>query len=437
MFTKNEKGLALPLVLLIMLTVSLLGVTVWQYSVTDTIHVALDADRMQAHYLARSGADAVANFIITNPNSLPNMNQYVNQLIAAGQSSSVNLGQAGVFRVRLTRVGNNIIINSTAQSGQAESTATLTLSESSNWVAPNLDMALFSNNGLTMSNSARVTGNVGTNSNDSPSIRMTNSALIDGNINFGPTANVSSAVSRSGSSHISGTVSRMPQPRLYVLPPFPIFPEDLINRGSINLTGTQTDIISTEGRYNDISLSNSSHLTINLAGETRIRVNNLHLSNNTSIRLQGSGTLLLYVDGSFSLSNSATINNNGDPSALFLFYKGTGAISPVNSTVFVGSIFAESANFSLSNAGSITGNIFTGGTNVNISNGVTANVRALLAPNATVTLSNSAEIRGALVAREVFMSNSAQVRFDSSITDEVTVPGGDVNYALGFWQEGG
>jgi hypothetical protein len=191
------------------------------------------------------------------------------------------------------------------------------------------------------------------------------------------------------------------------------------------------------GRYNNISLSNNSQLTINLAGETRIRVNNLHLSNSTSIRLQGSGTLLLYVDGSFSLSNSATINNNGDPSALFLFYKGAGAISPANSTVFVGSIFAESANFSLSNAGSITGNIFTGGTNVNISNGVTANVRALLAPNATVTLSNSAEIRGALVAREVFMSNSAQVRFDSSITDEVTVPGGDVNYALGFWQEGG
>jgi len=153
--------------------------------------------------------------------------------------------------------------------------------------------------------------------------------------------------------------------------------------------------------------------------------------------LQGNGTLLLYVDGGFSLSNSSTVNYNGNPSSLFMFYKGSGEISPANSTVFVGSIYAQSANFSLSNAGSVTGNIFTGGTTVNISNGVTANVRALLAPNATVNLSNSAEIRGALVAREVNMSNSALVTYVSSIGNEVTVPGGDINYTLGIWKEGG
>jgi hypothetical protein len=201
-----------------MLTASLLGIATWQYSVTDTMHVALDADRMQAHYLARSGADAVANFIITNPNSLPNMRQYVDDLIAAGQSGSVRLGQAGEFNVQLSRKGNKIIINSTAQSGQATSTVSLTLDEKSYWVAPDLNMAIFSENGLNMSNSSRVTGNVGTNSNASPSIRMTNSASINGNVKVGPAANLSSAVSRSGSSSVTGTVSRMSQTRVHEWP---------------------------------------------------------------------------------------------------------------------------------------------------------------------------------------------------------------------------
>lgn len=55
----NERGMALPLVLMIMLVLGLLGGALLQYSGADVKSVAREEKRLQAHYLARSGAVAV------------------------------------------------------------------------------------------------------------------------------------------------------------------------------------------------------------------------------------------------------------------------------------------------------------------------------------------------------------------------------------------
>lgn len=57
----NEKGWAMPLVLTVMVVVTLLGTALWQYSMTDLKHVSIEEKRMQAHYLARSGAQLVSD----------------------------------------------------------------------------------------------------------------------------------------------------------------------------------------------------------------------------------------------------------------------------------------------------------------------------------------------------------------------------------------
>jgi len=53
---KDDKGIALPLVLMVMLILILLSTALWQYSMTDTKHVVMDEKNMQAHYVALSGA---------------------------------------------------------------------------------------------------------------------------------------------------------------------------------------------------------------------------------------------------------------------------------------------------------------------------------------------------------------------------------------------
>ncbi len=55
----DEKGWALPLVLLVMAVLTILGTTLWLISMTDLKHVSLEEKKMQAHYYARSGAELV------------------------------------------------------------------------------------------------------------------------------------------------------------------------------------------------------------------------------------------------------------------------------------------------------------------------------------------------------------------------------------------
>jgi len=64
---KEEKGYALPLVLIVMVVLFILGTALIQYATTEAVQVSRSEKKMQAHYLARSGAEAMAEHIIDNP----------------------------------------------------------------------------------------------------------------------------------------------------------------------------------------------------------------------------------------------------------------------------------------------------------------------------------------------------------------------------------
>jgi len=63
---KDEKGIALPLVIVVVLALSLLGVILFNYNVHETTQVARDEDNLKAHYIARSGAHALASYLVQN-----------------------------------------------------------------------------------------------------------------------------------------------------------------------------------------------------------------------------------------------------------------------------------------------------------------------------------------------------------------------------------
>ena len=64
---KDETGIAFPLVLIVVLVLTMLGVTLYMFSTAETRQVLHDENKMKAHYIARSGAHAVASHIIANP----------------------------------------------------------------------------------------------------------------------------------------------------------------------------------------------------------------------------------------------------------------------------------------------------------------------------------------------------------------------------------
>lgn len=61
MYDNNKNGWVIPLVLIVMVILPLLGATLWQYSISDLKHVTIEEKKMQAHFLARSGAELIAS----------------------------------------------------------------------------------------------------------------------------------------------------------------------------------------------------------------------------------------------------------------------------------------------------------------------------------------------------------------------------------------
>ena len=58
MIPKKNKGSALIVVLMVMAVMAILGVSILNISLSQTKQAAYEDKRIQAHYLARSGAEA-------------------------------------------------------------------------------------------------------------------------------------------------------------------------------------------------------------------------------------------------------------------------------------------------------------------------------------------------------------------------------------------
>lgn len=106
-----EKGAALPLALIIMLVLGLLGATLMAYSVAETKQVSMDENKLAAHYLARSGAHAVASYLVNNPD---NAADYLYR-DSAGPVYPTGYEEDSSFEVSIYGDLNNIYVESTGE----------------------------------------------------------------------------------------------------------------------------------------------------------------------------------------------------------------------------------------------------------------------------------------------------------------------------------
>lgn len=150
---KNEKGLAMPLVITIMSVLTLLGVALISYALTESKHVSISEDRMKAHYLARSGAHAVASYIAGNPEGI-----YYSalKLIDSDPSKTVaasDFGLEGEFNVEVYGSPfDEIYVRSTGTYGTSTQSVIVTVKNV--WV----DFPLFAVDLLGGSNAGEITG---------------------------------------------------------------------------------------------------------------------------------------------------------------------------------------------------------------------------------------------------------------------------------------
>ncbi|MFD3259823.1 hypothetical protein ACE3MQ_14535 [Paenibacillus lentus] len=126
---KNERGAALPIVFILSMALIILGASLFTVSLAQASRTVLQEKREQAFYIAKSGADAIASYIIDNyrvttltDTAITNLNNhYLNQDISFGD---------GFFRAKVSRNPsdpNVIVIESKGIIDNVSNRTTLTL----------------------------------------------------------------------------------------------------------------------------------------------------------------------------------------------------------------------------------------------------------------------------------------------------------------------
>jgi len=112
---KNEKGAALPLVLIVMIVLTLLGTALWHYGVNELSHSEREEKRARAYYLARAGAESLARDLMINPEKIeslipsPGNVQTLSEYDTEIDFETEYSGEVGIIDVELERVDSDTI----------------------------------------------------------------------------------------------------------------------------------------------------------------------------------------------------------------------------------------------------------------------------------------------------------------------------------------
>lgn len=167
-------------------------------------------------------------------------------------------------------------------------------------------------------------------------------------------------------------------------------------------------------KFKNIILSSNYSLTINVGNTDKsLLVDHLNIDNG-HINIIGSGKLTIYVKDKITTNSSSTVNNNGSISKLKVYYKGNNAINMAGDQRIFGSLYAKNANIKFGGSGGFQGDIYSGGSKVELDGASSAITKVFFAPNADVTLSGSGNITGAVIAKSFTASGGSYVQYASS-----------------------
>lgn len=296
---QNESGFALPTAMITMIVLTLLGTALWQYSVTDTRQVAMDQNKMQAHYIARAGAEAMAEHLINKPGTTGNLVEGTKLNPATGALDN------GTFEVKITKdEGHPVTISSTGYvNSNIKDTVNLTLKPKS---APYIfDNVIFSYGDLD----------------------VTKMKLIDGDLE--------SAGEIYAPSDYNNTYEVIENSEKIFAEP--IFPSDLTTK-----TFSIGTPITESGNYGDITInSNQGDLVFDTQGnELHVMVNTMSIKDD--IRILGEGKVFLYIKYSATFDTPNIYNN--DANKFFIFLQDNCSFDVQANGVFNAFIYGPSAD---------------------------------------------------------------------------------------------
>jgi hypothetical protein len=410
----SEKGSALILTILVLMVVMILGSGLVMTSISNSRQATEQVYDLQAYYIARSGADAVAQSIVDDPSRLESLKGAV--------SAATPLGK-GHFTVEVQDRGDHIKLISTGVVKDTKRVVELTLlpQEAAPSPLPRIDKAIFattnggtSHKAIDLGGNAQIMGSGATNAVRANAVELTGNAVIKGNLWIGPGADAKTVVN--DRSRITGAITSLEEEVTYPLPLFPEFPS--WTKPSTPAKSGSDFIINSDGDYGTISLSGNDKLVIDLGGgERRIRVKSLTMRGNAELTVTNAGRdgkLFLYVDQEFSMSGNSALKSGADPNTVVIYYAGTKELGNQLEANCI--LIVKEADIKLTGNSTFKGSIFSGGRNVELAGNAEVKLGLLYAPRAAVDMAGNSETE-AMVAWRVTASGNAKIVYKGDLTE--------------------
>lgn len=278
---KNNKGLVLASSIFVMALLSIVSLTVLTLSLSQTKQAVRQDRRTQAFYLAKSGADSVAKYILQNPTDAANVIAKVNSDVNSHFSN-------GTFEVEILSgavAGQNIIKGTGTVDGVENSVSVVIEKLDGAFL---IDKAIYSNAPLDITG-MNVTGDVQSGGSIQYSTNGSNAFFGDAEPN-------------------SLRVIEIAWP---AAPPFYSPPSIEVKNQEMTLNSSNSFI--------NIDVAQNGILNINAgSGIIRIMVDDLVIDNILNISATTGGRVELYINNTMTVTTQGIINNT-TPEYLFIF----------------------------------------------------------------------------------------------------------------------
>ncbi len=391
---KGKNGFAMVMVIILIAFLSIVAIgliALWQGAVSQLVQ---QEESMQAYYLARSGAAALATWVINHPSTATS--------IVGIKSNQIHIknGSVGTVQVSLVKAGNNLTVVSTGMVNSARETLKLTIVQAQTGF--NFTKAIITNN-LTINSNSTINGGVeiqstNTNTSINANSKINGNLQVNGSLTFNSNSTVNGDLQINGSNltinsnvTVSGTIeinknanvtnnSKTKYNIVYGNPPFfqltplplPVTPTGLTQKPDITLNSNSSITISASVYYNNITLNSNNVLNFDTSkGSITVYVNNFTINSNSTINILGSNRVTLFIGNSFISNSNVTINNNNPNQFLIESNSNSNIVLNANSN-FVGYIYAPKSSVTINSNVGITGGI--------VSNNFTLNSNCSLQP---------------------------------------------------------
>ncbi len=373
----HTSGSAIPLALLAIVLVLTVGVGLLRIGLDGRIFAARATNDM----LARAAADAGLTKALFQMNeALADDTLADDSLPSSSNESLIGTDATFTYAVTINPEGDYVITSTGYANGTVKQVATTIRLQQ--FILPDI----YARDTIELENSSTIGWYNNTDDDDDMTVvtdsivpgafDLRNSAIITGDAAVGPTGDPDIVITLGNNAEVTGDTVVLTQAYAPAPIEVPQWLDDLPIQSTIN--GNKT--INSSGKYAGVDLQNSEILTVT-GNVTLYITGDINLDNSGEFRLAADAALTLYLGGDIEVKNSGQINNLTRTPGNFLIY---------------GQASCQT---------------------IRLKNG--SDVFAVInAPEAAITVYNSGDVYGSLIAKTLVLDNSSSLYFDVTLRDE-------------------